>query len=82
MALPLWQRPRHRSTKPTRVELGGRRPLVPPLMLVLWWQGILPGSLAAIFAVQDFASFLWTLSAWQAERRSQTGISAPPATSR
>lgn len=58
------------------------RPLVPPLMLVLWWQGILPGSLAAIFAVQDFASFLWTLSAWQAERRSQTSMSTPPATSR
>jgi hypothetical protein len=47
------------------------RPLVPPLMLVLWWQGILPGSLAAMFAVQDFASFLWTLRAWQAERREQ-----------
>lgn len=47
------------------------RPLVPPLMLVLWWQGILPGSLAAMFAVQDFASFLWTLSAWRAEQGSQ-----------
>jgi uncharacterized protein YjeT (DUF2065 family) len=48
------------------------RPLVPPLMLVLWWQGILPGPLAAMFALQDFVSFLWTLSAWRAERRSET----------
>ena len=58
------------------------RPLVPPLMLVLWWQGILPGSLAAMFAVQDFASFLWTLSAWQAQRRSDTSRQPPSAMSR
>jgi hypothetical protein len=43
------------------------RPLVPPLMAVLWWLGIVPGPLAAAFAIQDFASFLWTLSAWRAE---------------
>ncbi|MGH8666159.1 MAG: hypothetical protein ACREUX_18010 [Burkholderiales bacterium] len=45
------------------------RPLVPPVMLALWWFGILPGPLAAAFALQDFASFVWTLSAWRAEQR-------------
>lgn len=45
------------------------RPLVPPAMLVLWMTGILPWQLALAFAVQDFASFLWTLSAWRAEQR-------------
>ena len=44
------------------------RPLVPPVMLVLWWLDIVPGPLALVFAVQDFASFLWTLVAWQTER--------------
>jgi hypothetical protein len=46
------------------------RPLVPPLMLVLWWLGILPGPLALIFSIQDFGSFLWTLFTWKAERTS------------
>jgi hypothetical protein len=46
------------------------RPLVPPLMLVLWWLGILPGPLALIFSIQDFGSFLWTLFTWKAERNS------------
>jgi hypothetical protein len=46
------------------------RPLVPPLMLVLWWFGILPGPLALIFSIQDFGSFLWTLFTWKAERNS------------
>ncbi|MBX9964182.1 MAG: hypothetical protein K2Y35_14070 [Burkholderiales bacterium] len=45
------------------------RPLVPPAMLILWLCGILPWQLALAFAVQDFASFLWTLSAWRAEHR-------------
>jgi hypothetical protein len=45
------------------------RPLVPPLMLALWYFGVLPGALAAVFAVQDFGSFLWTLFTWKAERR-------------
>lgn len=44
------------------------RPLVPPLMLVLWWLDIVPGPLAAAFALQDFASFLWTLRAWRSEQ--------------
>ena len=45
------------------------RPLVPPVMAVLWYLGIIPGPLALLFAVQDFGSFLWTLSAWRAESR-------------
>ena len=49
------------------------RPLVPPAMLILWWHGILPGPLAVAFAVQDFASFAWTLNAWQADRSGGAG---------
>ena len=45
------------------------RPLVPPIMAVLWWLGIVPGPLALLFAVTDFSTFLWTLSAWRAEQR-------------
>jgi hypothetical protein len=45
------------------------RPLVPPLMFVLWYCGILPGPLALIFSIQDFGSFLWTLFTWRAELR-------------
>jgi uncharacterized protein YjeT (DUF2065 family) len=43
------------------------RPLVPPIMAILWYLGIVPASLALMFAVQDFAGFLWTLGAWRAE---------------
>jgi Na+-driven multidrug efflux pump len=50
------------------------RPLVPPLMAVLWYLGIVPGSLALAFSVQDFASFLWTLAAWRAERRAASRV--------
>jgi len=45
------------------------RPLVPLIMLVLWWRGVIPGPLAAAFALQDGLSFLWTLSNWRAEQR-------------
>ncbi len=45
------------------------RPLVPPIMAVLWYLGIVPGPLALLFAISDGASFLWTLSAWRAENR-------------
>lgn len=45
------------------------RPLVPPIMAILWYLGIVPGSLALVFSVQDFSGFLWTLSAWRAEER-------------
>lgn len=45
------------------------RPLVPPLMLALWYFGVVPGTLALVFALQDFASFLWTLVTWRRELR-------------
>jgi hypothetical protein len=48
------------------------RPLVPVIMAVLWYTGVLPGILAASFAIQDFGSFLWTLSAWKADTRAAT----------
>jgi hypothetical protein len=44
------------------------RPLVPPLMALLWWLDIVPGGLALAFSLQDFASFLWTFLAWRAEQ--------------
>ena len=43
------------------------RPLVPVAMAILWYHGIIPGPLAAIFSAQDFGSFLWTLWTWRAE---------------
>jgi hypothetical protein len=52
------------------------RPLVPGIMLVLWYLEIIPAPLALAFAIQDFGSFLWTLSAWRAET---TGKPAHPA---
>lgn len=45
------------------------RPLVPPIMAVLWYLGFIPGALALAFAIQDFGSFLWTLAAWRADQR-------------
>ena len=45
------------------------RPLVPPVMTVLWLLDIVPGPLALLFSVQDFGGFLWTLAAWRADRR-------------
>jgi hypothetical protein len=45
------------------------RPLVPPLMAVLWYFGIVPGSFALVFSIQDFGSFLWTLLTWRSESR-------------
>ena|SRR5688572_6047874 len=45
------------------------RPLVPPLMAVLWYLGIVPGTLALAFAIQDLGSFLWTLFTWRSESR-------------
>jgi uncharacterized protein YjeT (DUF2065 family) len=41
------------------------RPLVPAVMAALWLLNMIPGTLALLFAVQDFGSFLWTLSAWR-----------------
>ena len=45
------------------------RPLVPPIMAILWYLGIVPASLAIVFSVQDFGGFLWTLSAWREDER-------------
>ncbi len=45
------------------------RPLVPLAMGVLWYVGVVPGPLALVFAIQDFASFLWTLITWRTELR-------------
>ena len=44
------------------------RPLVPFAMAILWYLDIVPWPLALVFSIQDFGSFLWTLSAWRAER--------------
>ena len=43
------------------------RPLVPPIMALLWWFGIIPGPLAFLFAISDGLSSLWTFSAWRRE---------------
>jgi hypothetical protein len=43
------------------------RPLVPFAMAALWYLEIVPGPLALIFSLQDFGSFLWTLTSWRAE---------------
>jgi hypothetical protein len=43
------------------------RPLVPPVMAVLWSLGIIPGTLALAFAVSDLAGFLWTYITWRRE---------------
>ena len=45
------------------------RPLVPIAMAILWHLEIIPGSLALIFSIQDFGSFLWTLVTWRSEHR-------------
>lgn len=45
------------------------RPLVPVVVAILWYMNSIPGALALAFAVEDFGSFLWTLSAWRAEVR-------------
>ena len=50
------------------------RPLVPLVMAILWYCGIIPGALALVFAVSDFGTFLWTLSAWRAERSNTAQI--------
>jgi len=45
------------------------RPLVAPIVGLLWVFGALPGVLALLFAIEDSASWLWTLLTWRAERR-------------
>lgn len=48
------------------------RPLVPPIMAILWWLGIVPGTLALLFAVSDALSSWWTFSAWRRENHNQS----------
>jgi hypothetical protein len=48
------------------------RPLVPFAMTILWHLEVIPGPLALIFSIQDFGSFLWTLTSWRAEHGSAT----------
>lgn len=57
------------------------RPLVPVVMGVLWWLGLMPGVIALGFSIQDFGSFLWTLRTWRNEARvpGTSGITASPA---
>src|ERR1700728_4423319 len=45
------------------------RPMVPGVMVVLWYKYILPGPLALAFSISDFSGFLWTLSAWRKDER-------------
>lgn len=45
------------------------RPLVPAIMAVLWYKGILPGPLAIAFSVSDFGGFVWTLLSWREDAR-------------
>src|SRR6478736_4555511 len=45
------------------------RPFVAPTMAALSYFGALPGPLALLFAIEDSASWLWTLLTWRAERR-------------
>ena len=47
------------------------RPLVPFAMAILWCLEIIPGPLALIFSIQDFGSFLWTLTTWRRERQAR-----------
>src|SRR5262245_52243314 len=54
------------------------RPFVPVIMAILWWRGIIPGSLALAFSVIDFGGFLWTLSAWRAATRGAGAAACPP----
>ena len=49
------------------------RPLVPPMMALLWSLGIVPGSLALAFSILDFGTFLWTFFAWRADVRQRAG---------
>jgi hypothetical protein len=45
------------------------RPLVPIIAALLWNLELIPGPLALIFSLEDFASFLWTLFTWRSERQ-------------
>jgi len=53
------------------------RPLVPAVMAVLWYKGILPGPMAVAFSISDFGSFLWTAFSWQADVKHGENIGGP-----
>lgn len=53
------------------------RPLVPLIMLVLWYRRILPGPLAAAFSIVDFSGFLVTVFAWRADLLRGRNIGGP-----
>jgi len=43
------------------------RPLVVPVMAVLWSLGLMPVTLALAFGTQDFLGALWTFLTWRAD---------------
>jgi hypothetical protein len=45
------------------------RPFVAPTMIILWYLGALPAPLALLFAIEDSASWIWTLMTWRAEQQ-------------
>ena len=49
------------------------RPLVPPIMALLWSLGIVPGTLAIAISTFDFGTFLWTFFAWRAGLQERAG---------
>ena len=53
------------------------RPLVPAVMAVLWYRGILPGPMAVAFSISDFGGFLWTAFSWRADVRHGENIGGP-----
>jgi hypothetical protein len=53
------------------------RPLVPFVMAVLWWRGLIPGVIALGFSIQDFGTFLWTLFTWRSEVRASRPVAMP-----
>jgi hypothetical protein len=53
------------------------RPLVPAVMALLWYKGILPGPMAVAFSISDFGGFLWTAFSWRADVRRGENIGGP-----
>jgi hypothetical protein len=49
------------------------RPLVPPIMALLWSLGMVPGTLAIAISTFDFGTFLWTFFAWRADLQERAG---------
>jgi hypothetical protein len=53
------------------------RPIVPFIMLFLWYRNLIPTILAIVFSLQDFGSFFFTVLAWRAERKRAHGGRGP-----